>query len=257
MTAAPQHDSTNATLAETGESDTYAEIAEFYDLVGTSLWVRKAPVLAAALRHARPDYGPIVDIGAGTGLSTETIARAVPGATIIAAEPSTSMRIALATRIAVRELTSRVTIVPEPVHTLTFPDRLGGVVAYGVLGHLSDADRSRLLTTLGQRLAPGAPAVIELLDETAPPTRETLRIAHVRVGECEYEVFSSGADDAWTLTYRVLRRGTVQREVHAPMPWADYGIADLAAEADRSNLTCTRIAPDVAVLTPRRTSTED
>ncbi|MCZ4556791.1 methyltransferase domain-containing protein [Rhodococcus maanshanensis] len=235
-------------------SDAYAEIAEFYDLAAASLWARKGPVLAAALRSARPDLGPILDIGAGTGLSTEIIADTLPDAAIIAVEPSPQMRIALSTRIAIRGLADRVTVVPEPVGALRFPDRLGGAVCYGVLGHLAASERTHLLATLRRCLAPGAPTVIELMDETAPPTREPLRIAAVRVGDCDYEVWSRGATGEsahrWTLTYRVLRDGITRREVHAPMPWAAYGLRELAADSERARLFCNRIAADVAVLTP-------
>ncbi|WP_306364153.1 trans-aconitate 2-methyltransferase [Nocardia sp. CC227C] len=239
--------------------DPYAATAEFYDLVAAPLWARKGPVLADALRQARPDRGPILDIGAGTGLSTEVIADALPDARIIAVEPSSAMRIALATRIAVRGLTGRITIVADPVDGLSFPDRLGGAVAYGVLGHLPAADRTRLLTTLGQRLAPGAPAVVELLDETAPPTPALSRIARVPVGEHHIEVWSRGGGDdsqrppdgpvRWTLTYRLLRGNTVLRTVETPMPWTDYDLTALRTEARRAGLSCTRVAPDVAVLT--------
>lgn len=239
--------------------DPYAATAEFYDLVAVPLWERKGSVLAAALRQARPDLGPILDIGAGTGLSTEAVADAVPDAKVIAVEPSAAMRIALATRIAVRGLTDRVTIVADPVGALAFPDRLGGAVVYGVLGHLPAADRTRLLTTLGERLAPGAPAVVELLDETAPPTPAPTRIARVPVGEHHIEVWSRGSEYEpdqqqggsvrWTLTYRLLHRNTVLRTVESPMPWADYDLAALRAEAWRAGLRCTRVAPDTALLT--------
>ncbi|WP_067463334.1 class I SAM-dependent methyltransferase [Nocardia amamiensis] len=253
MNAVPHRNPANAGGEAAGEHDPYTEIAEFYDLLATPLWARKGPVLTAALRQARPDLGPILDIGAGTGLSTEAIANAVPNAAILAIEPSPQMRIALATRTAMRNLNDRVTIVPEPVDAVVFPHRLGGAVAYGMLGHLTESDRVRLLNVLGQRLAPGAPAVIELMDETAPPTADPLRIGCVRVGDHEYETWSRGTRETpvrWILTYRVLRAGTLQREIHTPMPWAAYSMRDLRDEAARANLSCTRIAPDVAVLTP-------
>jgi hypothetical protein len=111
-------------------------------------------------------------------------------------------------------------------------------------------ERAALLAALAERLAPSAPAVVELMDETAPPTRKPLRIASTGVGDLTYEVWSAGAGAGeWTQTYRVLRAETVLREVYTTMSWADYGMRELQLDASHAGLTCTRIAPDVAVLT--------
>ncbi|MEU2035428.1 class I SAM-dependent methyltransferase [Nocardia amamiensis] len=236
-------------------TDIYAGAAEFYDLVAGPLWARKGPVLAAALRTARTDLGPIVDIGAGTGCSTEVIADALPGAAIVAVEPSPCMRIALSARVALRGLADRVTIAAATAGDFSLPQRIGGAVVYGVLGHIEPPQRTRLLADLAERLPPGAPVVVELMDETAPPSRAPLRIARTPVGDHIYEVWSrgsgSGTATMWTLTYRVLHDHRVIREVEVPMPWAEYGLSDLREEAERSNMRCLRIAPDTAVLTHR------
>ena len=47
------------------------------------------------LAGADPSAGPMLDLGAGTGLSTVALADAVPDATILAVEPSPALRAAV------------------------------------------------------------------------------------------------------------------------------------------------------------------
>ncbi|MFC0104875.1 hypothetical protein [Kibdelosporangium aridum] len=221
--------------------DPYSASAEFYDLTSRELWARKRPLIMSGLRGAT---GTLVDIGAGTGLGTLALAETFPSAPIVAIEPSVGMRIALATRVAMTGID--VSVVDGCVPGVELPPRIGGALCCGVLGHLSASERVSLWTVLAARMDVGAPVVVELMDETAPPAF-TLRIAHTRVGDMDYEVWSTPSDHGWTLRYRVLRAGRCLRELDVPMRWDRIDASVLAAEA--VGFRCRRIAPDVHVLT--------
>ncbi|WP_086602585.1 class I SAM-dependent methyltransferase [Streptomyces swartbergensis] len=239
-------------------SDLYGAAAEFYDLLAAPTWARLGPLLRGALDGVDPGHGPLLDIGAGTGLSTEAAADAVPDAQLLAVEPSAGMRIALSTRLACRPaLAGRVTVTAGTLRDVRLPRRLCAAVALGVVGHLAPVERALLWRLLSERLAPGAPAVVDVLDRTAPPTRAPLRLATRRVGDLEYESWSEGADDGWTLTYRVRDGETVVREHTVPLPWSGVGIATVAEEAAVAGLVCTRLAPDFAVLRTTPLTRED
>jgi SAM-dependent methyltransferase len=230
-------------------SDPYGAAAEFYDLLAAPAWARLGPLLRRALHGVDPAHGPLLDVGAGTGLATEAAAEAVPGVRILAVEPSAGMRIALSTRLACRPaLAARVTVTAGTLHGVPLPRRLCAAVVLGVVGHLEPAERASLWRLLSERLAPGAPAVVDVLDRTAPPTRAPLRLATRRVGDLDYESWSEGADDGWTLTYRVRDGETVVREHAVPLPWSGIAIATVAEEAAAAGLVCTPLAPDFAVL---------
>ncbi|MER5220032.1 methyltransferase [Streptomyces flaveus] len=234
-------------------SDLYGAAAEFYDLLAAPAWARLGPLLRRALEGVDPAHGPLLDVGAGTGLATEAAAEAVPGARILAVEPSAGMRIALSTRLACRPaLADRVTVTAGTLHDARLPRRLCAAVVLGVVGHLDTAERASLWRLLSQRLAPGAPAVVDVLDRTAPPTRAPLRLATRRVGDLDYESWSEGADDGWTLTYRVRDGQTVVREHAVPLPWSGIGIEALTEEAGAAGFVCTPLAPDFAVFRPTR-----
>ncbi len=216
----------------TAVQDMYGPPAEFYDLLAAPAWARLGPLLRRALDRVDPGHGPLLDIGAGTGLSTETAADAVPGAQLLAVEPSAGMRIALSTRLACRPaLAERVTVTAGTANDARLPLRLCAAVALGVVGHLASAERAALWRLLSERLAPGAPVVVDVLSRTAPPTRAPLRLATRRVGALTYESWSEGADDGWTLTYRVRDGETIVREHAVPLPWSGIGLDDLAEEA--------------------------
>ncbi|WP_151483397.1 class I SAM-dependent methyltransferase [Streptomyces albicerus] len=229
--------------------DTYGAAAEFYDLLAGPSWARLGPLLRRALDGADSAHGPLLDLGAGTGLSTETAAEALPGVEVLAVEPSAGMRIALSTRLArTPGLAARVTVVAGTLDDAPLPPRLCAAVALGVVGHLDTAERAALWRLLSDRLAPGAPAVVDVLDRTAPPTHAPLRLATRRVGALEYESWSEGGADGWTLTYRVRHDGVLLREHAVPLPWSGIGLDALAEEAAEAGLHCTPLAPDFAVL---------
>jgi SAM-dependent methyltransferase len=229
-------------------SDPYAVTAEFYDLAMKPHRERLAPQLSEALSDADPAAGPVLDLGAGTGLSTVIVAEALPEAAIVALEPSRAMRSVLLSRLlADGDLRRRVTALPFDLAAYLTkagpPETLGGAVALGMMGHLEPSARAALWRMLGERLAPGAPAVIEL----QPPERpeEVPRTLHARteVGELTYEGWSSASPTGprslrWTMTHRVLRAGTPLEEHTTEHPFLTISARDVAREAATAGLAC-------------------
>lgn len=70
----------------------YAITAQFYDAMAGELHAAVDARIAAALAGFETDGAPVIDIGAGTGLTTRVIARALPEAGILAIEPDPAMR---------------------------------------------------------------------------------------------------------------------------------------------------------------------
>jgi len=234
--------------------DMYGQAAEFYDLMSEQHWAQRKPLIAAALGECKPQAGPVVDVGAGTGLVVELIAQRLPTAQIVAVEPSAGMRAALATRLVCRSgLAQRTTIVAGMFDSVDLPPRFAGLCALGVLGHLTQAGRRSLFELLRSRLADSAPAVVDVFKETAPPLGVRLCIARRTVGDLRYETWSQGERGPdgsihWMITYRVLRAAQVLREQPMLLQWSDVGLDTIREEAELTELAFRQLGPDLAVL---------
>jgi hypothetical protein len=231
--------------------DPYGGAAEFYDLMAQPVWALRSPILLRAFQKVDPALGPLLDVGAGTGLGLELAARVLPTLRIVAVEPSLGMRIALHTRLAARPgLAERTTVVPGTLGDAELPPRLCAALVLGVVGHLPLPERQQLWRLLAERLANGAPALIDVLDRTAPPTRARVRLGSRRVGELSYESWSEGGAEfeRWTITYRVLRGERVLRERVLPLRWFRFGLEALGSEVAEFGLSCEPIAADLALL---------
>ncbi|AWL41535.1 MULTISPECIES: Gfo/Idh/MocA family oxidoreductase [unclassified Streptomyces] len=247
-----------------GPDDTapYSPSAEFFDLVAAEhTATASAPAIAALLADADLSTGPVVDIGAGTGLVTEAVARARPDAEIVACEPSVGMRAVLTSRVfSDPDLRSRVTVTADAAPGLDLPDRISAVLLCGVLGHLDAPARALLWRRLNHRLAPGGLVVVELMGFEEPLTLPETRLATATAGRHRYEWSFGGAPDETEdgvmrlhSTWRVHRDDAPEavREVHDSYRWAPFGLKDVAAE---SGLTARALptrpgAPPLAVLT--------
>lgn len=187
--------------------DTYSGAAEHFDLITKPFWAAVSPALHAALAQA--GEGPVLDIGAGTGLGLPVIASALPGREIIAIEPSPSLRIGLFTRLADDPaLAERVTVLPTTVQNAALPPRLGAVVGINMLGHLSPADRAVLWTRLADSLAPDSPAVFTLQPPDRPTSIPESPFGEAVAGRLRYSASGSAepageAQVTWRVTYRV------------------------------------------------------
>lgn len=149
--------------------DYYSPSAEFYELVATRHTASSGPPLTRVLTGLDVSHGPVLEIGAGTGRVTEVIASALPGAEILAAEPSATMRAVLSSRVARDpDLRRRVTVVDGAAQDLVLPERLSAVVIFGVAGHFTAAERVALWKRLAARLPDGAPLVVELMGSPRP-----------------------------------------------------------------------------------------
>jgi len=232
--------SQDATLPST--DDPYEPNAELYDLLGGPLREPQRGALAAALRGAPIKAGPVLDLGAGTGLSTALISAALPDAEIVAVEPSRALRAVLMSRIAGDSALRRaVTVLPFSVEEAQLPARLAGAVALGVIGHFDAAGVDRLLTRLAAALVPGAPFVVELQPPEEPIAVPRSRFARERVGQLVYEGWQqaepAGPDVLrWTMTFRTLRDGQPIAETVAEHPYRTVGRDELAAVARRAGL---------------------
>ncbi|MFG3334752.1 Gfo/Idh/MocA family oxidoreductase [Streptomyces tendae] len=258
---AHRSDGTDRTPGPAGASP-YTPSAEFFDLVAAGhTATASAPAVAALLADADLSTGPVVDIGAGTGLVTEAVARARPDAEILACEPAVGMRAVLTSRVfSDPDLRSRVTVTADAAPDLDLPDQVSVVLLCGVLGHLGPAGRARLWRRLNRRLAPGGLVVVELMQFEEPLTLPESRLATATAGRHRYEwSFGAAPDETENgvmrlhSTWRVYREDATEaeREVHDSYRWEPFGLKDVVAESGMTARTLpTRPgAPPLAVLT--------
>lgn len=226
--------------------DVYAPLAEFYDVLAIGFVEALRGPVARALVGADASVGAVLDIGAGTGLSTLLVADALPEAPILAIEPSPTLRAILTSRIAARaDLRGRVTVVPNRFAECAaqLPDQVGGAVLLGSLGHLQDAERRELWKFLARALGRGCPAVLQLLAPERPEVHPFKRYASEQIGRRTYEGWSAaepaGAHSMqWTMTYRILENGHLLDERTVRQDYVTLGENDLVSEAAAAGLEC-------------------
>ena len=241
--------------ADTADDPYGVATAEFYELLATAHWERTGAELADVLAGVDPHDGPIVDVGAGTGVGLPYLVAAVPGADVHAIEPSRAMRTALHTRLRLDpQLSGRVTVDPRPLRD-AMPDRACAIVLSAVLGHLDEIDRYRLWTFAADRLPAGAPIVAEVLPPYRPIVVEPVRYAAVPVGRFTYEGWQWGepADDRrmrWTMSYRVVDRDTVVSEQTVQSTYRCWAPEDVSDEVEPFGLATT-IHGDAVIVRPR------
>ncbi|MFJ4439330.1 class I SAM-dependent methyltransferase [Streptomyces sp. NPDC088923] len=238
--------------------DYYSPSAEFYEMVAARHTASSGPPLARVLAGLDVSHGPVVEIGAGTGRVTEVIAGALPGADVLAAEPSATMRAVLTSRVARDpDLRRRVTVSDGAAQDLRLPERISAVVIFGVAGHLTAPERVRLWRRLAARLPPGGPVIVELMGVSAPRKLPPALSLRERVGRQTYEWWIGGEPaegDAmrFTTTWKVLREGRTVREVSDSYLWHTFDVARLAAESGMTSRRVTEAAgrpvPEIGIL---------
>ncbi|MGW7005318.1 class I SAM-dependent methyltransferase [Streptomyces sp. NPDC054933] len=238
--------------------DYYSPAAEFFDLVGHRHVASSGPAVRAALAGLDTSHGPVVDIGAGTGLVTEVVADALPDVEIIAAEPSPNMRAILTSRVfANPALRQQVTVTADSAQELRLPDRISAALIFGVAGHLTLAERKDLWQRLADRLPTGGIVVVELMGVDTPRHIPFTRMVRETMGRQTYEWWISGepAGDAvmrWHTAWRVYQEGQLVREVEDSYEWATFGVAELARESGMASRQITHagggVTPEIGVL---------
>lgn len=222
----------------------YERTGEYVAVLLGQAWEATGPALAAAVGGLDPAAGPVVDVGAGTGLGTAVIARTLPDAEILAVEPDRALRTALLARVvADADLRARVTVLDAALLDAPLPDRIGAVVAMNMIGHFTAADRARIWALLAQRLAPTGRMVLNLYPPTRPEEVPETAMGDVAVGRRRYSATAAarpaGPDAVvWEMGYRVEQDGQVLTEFRATDPWHVFTPEELAAEVTAFGLTC-------------------
>lgn len=190
----------------------YSVTAQYYDPLMSAAHADVDRRIAAVLVDMDVATGPVVDIGAGTGLSTALIASTLPAAEILAVEPDAAMRPALMTRVwANMELRPRVSILPFDVFSAPLPERIAGALLSASLVHFAPPDRARLWPLLAERLAPEGRIIVEVQCPEAEDMPET-DMAQVQVGRIVYRASAvaerlSSNRQRWTMKYRSSLEG--------------------------------------------------
>lgn len=231
------------------EADEYRRSAEYVDLLLAEPWEFFGPVVAAGLVGVDAAAGPVVDVGAGTGRGVLAVAAALPRAEIIAVEPSVSMRAVLLARVGSGAgLRERVTVVGGELAQVRSPARFGAVLAMNMIGHLDPAARTAFWGTLAARLAPGAPALVNLqppaeaadVAETPPSVVTVGRRTYIGTGRAT----RAAADRVtWHMTYRVVDGGATVAEDSVSYAWWVLSEERLRQEAMEAELEVTAIGP--------------
>ena len=210
-----------------GVTDFYLANADIFDAVSAPAWEVLGPALRAALAHGNPSGHPVADVGAGTGLATAVVAEAWPDVEILAIEPSAALRPALMTRLTLLPgLQERVTMLPTDLAGAVdeLPEKLGGLVAANVLGHLPPKERQLLWGILAERLVEGAVGVIGLQPPARPESIPETLFGTVRVGRRSYEGWGAaepaGEDTVtWHMTWRIREGDRLVDERSADATW--------------------------------------
>jgi trans-aconitate methyltransferase len=141
----------------------YAVTAQYYDLFASVAHTDTDRRIASALEGLDTAAGPVIDIGAGTGLTTALIARTLADAEVLAIEPDAAMRPALMARVwADWDLRRRVTILPFGVLSASLPEKIACAVLSASLVHFSPQERRLLWALLSQRLGANGRVVVEV-----------------------------------------------------------------------------------------------
>ncbi|MFI7104737.1 class I SAM-dependent methyltransferase [Nonomuraea sp. NPDC050227] len=168
----------------------------------------KLPSLLAGVRRS------VLEVGAGTGLITTSLAEWTP-AEIFALEPSATMRAVLLSRLAERpDLLERVTVLPCDAMGLDLDEPVEAMVMINVLYALEPGYRRRLWPVLADRLEPGGLLVLTWRDGGPPMPRPMRHLDSRRVGRHTYTVSSEIIEsDDERATCRYLYRITRGDEV--------------------------------------------
>lgn len=235
-------------------TDDYARAAEFYDLMATPYVASVEQTLTTLLAEVDTVAGPVLDIGAGTGLSTMLVADTLPDARIVAVEPAPAMRAVLLSRLAARkDLRERITVLPTGFLDTELPGHCAAVVALGVIGHFDAATRPRVWHAIATALAPHGEAIVEIQRPGRVEVSPERRYTQARAGLLRYEGWSRAEPVdreslIWHMTYRTYRDDHLLQEVTARHRVWPADAEQLAREARTAELTLASADPATGLL---------
>lgn len=234
----------------------YEVTAEFYDLLHAAKYLHRTRALLDRWL-GNPNVG-VLDVGAGTGLGTDLLARRC-SVMVHAVEPARSMRAVLLSRLAAEaDLLPRVRVHAKPVQQLGLRDVADFALCLNTMATLDVGERSTVLNALAVALVPGGRLVVE-----CPPARAdetTAPLASCRIGG---EVFSGEvaclriSDEVvqWRFTYRVLDGERVVRQERESFDGFLVSPDDFGRELDVAGLeVIDRDADDVVLTRLARTA---
>ncbi len=240
------------------ESD-YDAMAEFHEVHMPAAWDRLRDVTTETFGDIGAD-GLIVDIGAGSGLGSAMVADATD-AEIMAIEPNATMRAMMVARLDNAGVLDRVTVLPQPVPAALdeLPVPVDGVLAAHMLGHLTDAARTRLLDWIATSLAPQRSALLTVSAD-APVDGHDPVVEERTVGRHVYRVtHHTPAPGRYEGVFEVIdRRQRVVRSLRDTTPWEAVTADDVRTALDRHAVRITEPQPGVARVTrlaPRSSTT--
>lgn len=230
----------------------YDKAAELFPLSLTSQEsIENEKVLRRELSNMTSSPYPILDIGSGTGRTVIAIAESIPDVEIFAVEPNDVMRAVLTNQVVQRDdLRKRVTIISEPISNISLPEKLGAVVAYGVIGHFDLSARKKLWDELIPRLPKEAPIFVEFMPMDKPMNFAEMPTMQVKIGQRLYEGTVSGEmgegdlmriTSKWTISGGITSKTVIDTSNF----WHTFGLDDLASE---TGLTAKKLTRAVGVL---------
>jgi SAM-dependent methyltransferase len=235
----------------------YTVSVEFYDLLQAETGRRLAQRrFAEAASHAR--HG-ILDVGAGTGIVTETLLTA-SAAPIHAVEPAAPMRAALLSRLAGlgADQRARVTLHPESIERAGLEEVADLAVASNIIACLDPTTRRSTWQAVSRALLPGGLLLFDPPPTELPTGREKVgRLGPVRVGPDIYGADITREPDAGILrmvfTYHVERDGRVLRQQRETFELWPASASQIGAELEAQGLHVVH-APRPDLLAARRPS---
>lgn len=245
--------------------------ADFYDAVAKSQFAAFNPHVKTALaewsdQRSTQTRPTVIDLGAGTGLSTLTTAEALPNADITACEPEFALRSALMTRTISQNLHDRVTIrdwsTLQLVESCT--EKVDAVIALNMVVHLDASARSALLQWAARNLSPDGIVVIgPLPDGTSSRLNEgqipvDMVFADDTVGRLRYHGTATsepGTDDTtlWHMTWKIFEDDEILTCRQKTFVTFDITAGCLISEASAYGFRGVHVAGDLVLLRPAHT----
>ena len=227
---------------ESSQQDPYVGTASAYDLLNASGRPEQVAAMRALLPLLQPEYGPVLDIGAGSGMNSALVLEEVPEATVFALEPSPAMRALAMGRLAQEAAWStRVTLWPYDYFSAPLPETIAGAVMMGSLGHFDESERRAVFMDLAGRLPAGGAVLVDLPEPTRPQRVEAEVVSTAQLGELTYRTMVEGWPDGedamrWRMTYLTHHGQDVILETTSEHVFRHPDPDDVASEARAAGL---------------------